>query len=401
MGSLRKVMNFMVLLNETSKLIILGALSSSNLELVATKISELLSKTTENVKEVGDMDNNPKHERKSSYKVAVNNSFTSMKSPIERRIKSRIQTTSESERGYRSDVETYSADKSSCDSIPGYSSDCERTSNRLNRLIKAVPKKNQLDSTLFQMAYDSAKSDINANKNIKPNQMRDIMENVSNGGNIDPSPTVMHTSDECDSNLDNRRTETQSTNKVIAGNPIDINSNSSIGSLCPSSGSECPVSVYSVHSHSNNASNGSANPSSNTSQSSLSRNDLLNSEPNSQTPALPLKPINNSLKSESGLGTAVSRQKPLTASSQFIFQKFSHSHSQTKPLIGHNSSQVFTPQEINTKNKNGIKFIDDSNDSNGSDVSNSSLNNPNIVSSLSIRNLSNDAHIVSEPSIPQ
>ena len=377
-------------------------MSSSHLELVATKISELLLKTTENGKEMTNTENSPKHERKSSYKVAVNNSFTTMKSPIERRIKSRIHlTNSESERGYRSDVETFSTDKSSYDSIPGYSSDCELTSKRMNRLNKAVPKEFESDSALIQMPYDSHKnSKIDAKKRIEAIEMIDNVNNASLTKHIKSEPSEnTETSNICHSNGDNRGVETiesQPTNKAI-----DVNSNSSIGSLYPSCGSERPVSVCSARSQSqsNKASNGSANASSNASQCSLSRNDLINTDSNSQTPALPLKPTNNVLKSEPVLGTGVSRQKPQTASSQFIFQKFSQFHSQPKPLIGHNSSQVFSSQDIQSKNKNGIKFIDECNDSNGSDASNTSLNNTNIVSSLSNRYLSSDAHVVSQSPI--
>ena len=198
-----------------------------------------------------------------------------------------------------------------------------------------------------------------------------------------------------------------STEKALLRNSIDVNSNSSLGSLYHSSGSERPGSVCSGRqSHNIEKSNGNANPSANTSQSSLSRNESTTGDTTNQFSALPSKPSNYAFPTESavgsplisGSGSSISRQKqPQTASSQFIFHKFSHDfYTQPKPLIGLNSTThtVFGPEDIHSKNtSNGINLIEDSIETNDSRISNHSLNNANITSNRFVSNSS--AHVVS------
>ena len=379
----------------------LGSLNSSHLELVANKISQLL-RNDENEKS-DDSSNKSSHERKGSYKVAVNNSSTSMKSPIERRIKLKNNITKEDlERGYRSDVEFYSKDKNSFD-ITGYSSDCELTSKRLDRLKRVVPKEFDSDSVLIQMPYESNRkngSDFDSQKPIKRCELNDISTEKyqMNSETEEKSRSITNSrfKQSFDENSNKREKTTPpldlSSDKTVFGNPIDMNSNSSIGSLYPSSGSEKGVSLCSGRrSHSIETSNGSANPSANTSQCSLSRNESTITETN-QFKAPPTE-------QEVGVPVVTSSRlkQPQTASSQFIFHKFSHDfYTQTKPLIGQNSTShtVFGPEDINSKNTtNGINLIQDSSQTNCSNASNHSLNNVNIVSNRLLSNSS--AHVVS------
>ncbi|CAG2105992.1 unnamed protein product, partial [Medioppia subpectinata] len=282
-----------------------SALEMDRLELVASKISQLIvseSKATdESTAKSG-------HERKASYKVAVNSSL-SLKSPIERKIKLKsIASKEDDERGYKSDVEFYSTQSLLNNTITGYSSDCELRSKRLDRLKEVVPKECDLDSSLIKTPLESdSESDCGSHPNI---QLTDIK------------------STDCSD-----------------VNAMDFNSNSSIGSLYPSTGSERPVSVCSGHSPFSGAgSTASDNTSAKTSQCSLSRTEHKATEAANQTPSLPPKPLNYTPSPlDLGLTAPVvgnTRQRqPQTASSQFIIHKFSHdSYTQSKPSIGHNSS---------------------------------------------------------------
>ena len=133
---------------------------------MANKISQLL-KTEQNEKS-DDSSNKTSHERKGSYKVAVNNCSNSMKSPIEKRINSKIIANEDHERGYRSDADFFSKDKTSLDINIGYSSDCDLTSKRLDRL-KDISKEFDSDSALIQMPYESnrnKKSNFDSRKEI-------------------------------------------------------------------------------------------------------------------------------------------------------------------------------------------------------------------------------------------
>ncbi|CAG2161612.1 unnamed protein product [Oppiella nova] len=337
---------------------------------------------------------------KRSYKVAVNSSL-SLKSPIERKLKSKsIFSKEDNERGYKSDVELYSTQKLSNNTTIGYSSDCE--SKRMDRLKEVVPKERDLESALNKKPLETdlyskcnSESDcclhtinqsIGANSSDKSNDEIEISDTLVKQISTHNLVTNSHTNQ--------NSSQKTSIFDSITVNAIDVNSNSSVGSLYPSTGSERPVSVCSGHSpYSSTGSTASDHPNGNPSQCSLSRTQLKPTEATNQTPALPPKPLNY-IPSRLDIGltapvVANSRlRQPQTASSQFIIHKFSHdSYTQSKPSIGHNLNphSVLTTNEWNL---NGIDFIDDSNESNGSNGShncnllnsvNNNLNRPNRI----------------------
>ena len=367
-----------------------GAVHSSNIELVVNKISQLIKKDE---MERSDDSNNSLHERKGSYKVAVNTSSTSMKSPIERKIKSKaiISAKENDERGYKSDVELFSKEKTSFDAITGYSSDCELTSKRMNRLKEVVPKESDSESALNQMPYDSNSSKRSQN-DIQMFEIKDIpKDNKEKAQNIEDSNQTQNSPK---SNKTPKSSEVV-TDKVVSKNPMNSEINNSLN------GRQRPMSLCSDQWWNKiETTNGSQNPNTISSQRSLPRNGSVVVDPKSQIPALPLKPSNFGHKSEPVVSNRL--KQPQTASSQFIFHKFSHDfYTQPKPLIGQNSTShtIFSPEDIHLdSDTNGINLIDESN---GSDPSNHSTNHSSnhssnkLDSSLLSRPLNSSAHVVS------
>jgi hypothetical protein len=389
------------------RILILNLLELNYIELVVSKTTQLL-KVEENQKNE-DLGQRSPHERKASYKVAVTNSSNSMKSPVERKIKSKATVSKdESERGYRSDLDLCTNEKPTNDRIGGYSSDWELTSKSQTKHFditnKVLSKECDSDSALINMPYNkpnlTTKRDFVSSINSNSKNLSNTECDKTNGDSLVKNSTE----NKLVSNLSNdKKSQMQKPNSDLTSgqssvtNVNDVNPNSSIGSLYHSSGSDRPVSVSSRPS--------SYSSTTTSHNSSISPNDISLTEAHNQTPALPPKPLNYTpLTQEPGIPAPIvssSRlRQPQTASSQFIIHKFSHD-SYTQSKLGQNStshSSVVNSETVQHKwNTNGINFIDDSNESVSSNSSNSLLNINNHFSHANrlLLSTNSNAHVVS------
>jgi hypothetical protein len=324
-----------------------------------------------------------------------------MKSPVERKIKSKATVSkdeTESERGYRSDLDLCSNEKPTNDRIGGYSSDWELTSKSQTKHFditnKVLSKECDSDSALIHMPYNKS------NLIIKRDFVSSISSNSKNLSNTECDKTNGDsTENKLVSNQSNdKKSQKQKPNSDITSGQSsvtnDVIPNSSIGSLYHSSGSDRPASVSSRPS--------SYSSTTTSHNSSISPNDISLTDAHNETPALPPKPLNYTpLTQEPGIPAPIvssSRlRQPQTASSQFIIHKFSHD-SYTQSKLGQNStshSSAVNSETVQHKwNTNGINFIDDSNESVSPNSSNSLLTHFSHANRLLLSTNSN-AHVVS------
>lgn len=381
------------------RILIFNLLQLNYIELVVSKTTQLLK--VEDNQENDDLSQRSPHERKASYKVAVTNTSNSMKSPVERKIKSKATVSkdeTESERGYRSDLDLCSNEKPTNDRIGGYSSDWELTSKSQTKHFditnKVLSKECDSDSALIHMPYNKS------NLIIKRDFVSSISSNSKNLSNTECDKTNGDsTENKLVSNQSNdKKSQKQKPNSDITSGQSsvtnDVIPNSSIGSLYHSSGSDRPASVSSRPS--------SYSSTTTSHNSSISPNDISLTDAHNETPALPPKPLNYTpLTQEPGIPAPIvssSRlRQPQTASSQFIIHKFSHD-SYTQSKLGQNStshSSAVNSETVQHKwNTNGINFIDDSNESVSPNSSNSLLTHFSHANRLLLSTNSN-AHVVS------
>ncbi len=387
------------------RILVFNLFELNYIELIVSKTTQFL-KVEEN-QENDDLGQRSPHERKASYKVAVTNSSNSMKSPVERKIKSKATLSKdESERGYRSDLDLCTNEKPTNDRIGGYSSDWELTSKSQTKHFditnKVLSKECDSDSALIHMPYNKSNSitkrdfvsSINSNSKNFSNTECDKTNGDSLVKNSTENKLVSNLSNDKKSPQKQKPNSDLTSGQSSVTNVNDLNPNSSIGSLYHSSGSDRPVSVSSRPS--------SYSSTTTSHNSSISPNDVSLTEAHNQTPALPPKPLNYTpLTQEPGIPAPIvssSRlRQPQTASSQFIIHKFSHD-SYTQSKLGQNSSShssAVNSETVQHKwNTNGINFIDESNESVSPNSSNSLLNHFSHANRLLLSTNSN-AHVVS------
>jgi hypothetical protein len=381
------------------RILIFNLLQLNYIELVVSKTTKLLK--VEDNQENDDLSQRSPHERKASYKVAVTNTSNSMKSPVERKIKSKATVSkdeTESERGYRSDLDLCSNEKPTNDRIGGYSSDWELTSKSQTKHFditnKVLSKECDSDSALIHMPYNKSnlitKRDFVSSKNSNSKNLSNTECDKTNGDSTENKLVSNQSND--------KKSQKQKPNSDITSGQSsvtnDVIPNSSIGSLYHSSGSDRPASVSSRPS--------SYSSTTTSHNSSISPNDISLTDAHNETPALPPKPLNYTpLTQEPGIPAPIvssSRlRQPQTASSQFIIHKFSHD-SYTQSKLGQNStshSSAVNSETVQHKwNTNGINFIDDSNESVSPNSSNSLLTHFSHANRLLLSTNSN-AHVVS------
>ena len=327
------------------------------------------------------------HERKGSYKFAVNKTSV-LKSPVEIKLQHKI--VDEFDRGYRSDHELYANESfTKKETQLGYSSDLDtqKSANNCKKSpIKINSKVNQVNG--------NRKEDLPVEHVLLEDQENQIQLLVkqSKTDAIDDTNHVL---------IENTKPASlKSDSLFVQSKANDGFSNSSNASLYPSSGSDRAISTSSRPSSFSSTSQHSPLIHANDSQTSLPPkpqiNSFLQNKSPSETveqPGIPLAPITATNKSQ---------RYPLTASSQFIIHKFSHDSATSL----RNSLASRKEKDLGIQNENhsvkswdheSINFFDNSDESYSSNSSISLLNNHQSQPqhNLWLINSNTNSHVVS------